>query len=303
MPIDKGEHHGFHKIALYYTVCLPQELGGFFSFFLTLFVTMFGSTLIPLLFFQETPGWLKDSKYFYLFTITFLLTKIILNFAPRLLRNKVSLTMLNFGLQLSISQIILNYLLKTSTKFPNAELVICSLISYVCGSLPHKLFIRNQPEERKYDEKCLTIASILTVALYIIIRRPNLIFAPLLNLPFFPTGKRLEADSILSKICDSLRTSFKGSKKVMSMLKTMHSYNTNPTDSAVALFGRGPKHQIPLIEIQTLRLRQFIGLSVLVSSSLFFAFMSALDFAKKTRAQRARDEEMRREYEQRRNRF
>ncbi|KAK2960264.1 hypothetical protein BLNAU_4817 [Blattamonas nauphoetae] len=288
--------------TVYYTVCLSTGSSSFHSFFLTLFVNMFGSTIVPLFIFQETPGWLKDSKYFYLFAVTWIVTQIVLKAAPKLLRNKVSVVVLNFGLELSISQIILNYLLKTSAKFPNAEFVICVLIGFICGSLPHILFLRKQPEAHKYDSTCLSIASGVTVTLFTIIRRPNLLISPFLSLPFLPTGPRLEGSGIPTKIFSALRNFLKSRKKVMELLKLLHSYNTRPTDIAISLFGRGPKYQIPLFEIPTLKLRQLIGLSALAVASLYFAFMTALDYARESKARKELEEETRHQRQNRPNR-
>jgi hypothetical protein len=72
------------------------------SVFYVFFLTLFGSSLVSVVIFAETPGWIKDSKYIIAFLFVYVVLIFLPKFLKKFLQNHRIQNIISFGMNMSI---------------------------------------------------------------------------------------------------------------------------------------------------------------------------------------------------------
>jgi hypothetical protein len=92
----------FYFQCVYFTVYDLKVGKRWISVFYVFFLTLFGSSLVSIIIFDESPGWIKDSEYIITFLMVYIPLILFSNFVRKFLQSIFIQTVISFGMNLSI---------------------------------------------------------------------------------------------------------------------------------------------------------------------------------------------------------
>ncbi|KAK2961435.1 hypothetical protein BLNAU_3556 [Blattamonas nauphoetae] len=190
------------------------------------------------------PGWLSSPKYLYGFSAVWVVLKLWPKPLRPLLFHPFFTFVINLGLELNSSQIIIDLLLKASTSVETCHFVMFILIAFLCGCSTHYFFIQPKKLAPVADSMRLFTTSMCTAVAFTVLHCPECIVSPFLSLPFLPTAPPLPTSNTFeTTILHSIREVISQSDQAMRFISSLHTLNPRPSDEALKVFG--PIHKDP----------------------------------------------------------